>query len=229
MNAEVNYNIQDANALDGTIGVNEAALAAKGFPSENRTELQDKTSVLTNNENNLTAKEKKAEDLTAEQNECISGTQSLISKVRNAASSVYVGNARVLKLFNVGINKKIPRSINSLRIECEYLIPIVAERKADLLKGGLQEADITALNEAPAKLIDVDKRQENAKKERNQATIERDEADKGLKKIKTKIRKFAATAFAGNKAMLVQFEPIPKGRGGSNDDKGGTTPPPPAQ
>ncbi len=226
MNTAVNYNIQDANALDETIGRNEAALTEKGFPAENRTELKDRIIILTEKENTLNGKGKKLEDLTAGQNVIITESQGLVTKVRNAASGAYVGNARVLKQFNVGINKRIPRAIGSLRSECEYLIPLVTEKKADLLKGGLQEADITALDEAPAKLIAADKQQEDAKKERNQATVERDEADKELKKIKTKIRKFVDTAFAKNKSILIQFEPIPKGRGGGKEDEGGTTPPP---
>ncbi len=231
MNAKVNYNIQDGNALDETIGRNEAALTAKGFPAENLTVLQECIGTLQAKESALNTGEKNLEDLTAEQNVCIASTKGLVSKVRNAASSAYVGNARVLKLFNVGIGKKIPRGINQLRAECELLSPIVVERKADLLKGGLQESDVTELGEAPAKLIDVDKRQEDAKKIRNQATIERDEADKALKNIKTKIRKFINAAFTGKPAILVQFEPIPKGRGGAGSD--GDTPPenptPPAQ
>ena len=230
MNVKINYNIQDGNALDETVSRNEAALAEKGFPAEYRTTLQEKISSLTAKEDNLNAKEKRLEDLTAGQNAYIVESQNLISKVRNAASGAYVGNTRVLKIFNLGVNKRIPKGISSLRAECEYLIPIVTERAADLIKGGLQQADITALGEAPAKLTDADKQQEDAKKQRNQATIERDEADKELKKIKTKIRNFVKTAFAGNKAMLTQFEPIPKTRGGGKDDEGGTTPPaPPAQ
>jgi|GEM_PF-2482454 len=232
MNLRINKNIQDGNTLDETIGRNEAALTEKGFPAENRTTLQNNISDLTTKEGIQNKREKMLEDLTAEQDSCISDTQTLIKKVRTAASSAYVNDARTLKIFNVGINKRVPKSVNGLRSECAYLSPVVAARIADLLKSGLQQADITALNEAPDKLINADKKQEDAKKQRSQATIERDDAAKELKKTKTKIRNFVKTAFAGNAAMLVQFEPISMGKGGGgSDDAGGDTPPenPPAK
>lgn len=215
----VNYNIQDGNALDEILGRNEAVLNSKGFPAENRTALQEKISDLTGKQDALNKLEKQLEDLTAEQNARMQSIQNLIKKIRIAASSAYGDDARTLKQFNVGIKKRIPNGINSLRFECEYLLPIVTAKSADLLKSGLQQEDKTALTEASESLVYADKVQEDAKKQKNEATIVRDEADKELKKIKTKIRNFVKSAFAGDNSMLVQFEPIPKARGASSSSK----------
>ncbi len=223
MNAKVNYHLQDGSTLDETTTRNITLMTEKDFEIENQTLLQNCIADATAKE---TAQKKAASDLsdkTAEQNTAISETQELIKKIRGAVITGYDSDVRTQKLFNIG--KRLPYTLNGLRSESEYLSTVVPGKEPVLLKSGLVQADITALTNAPARLVKADKAQEDAKKIGISATLTRDESIKKLKAIKKKIRNFVKTAFQGNEAILVQFEPIPEGRGGGNG--GGDTPPTP--
>ena len=227
MNAKVNYHIQDGNALDETTTRNLAAMTEKGFETENQTLLQECIADASIKETAQKKAESDLSDKTAEQNSAISETQASIKKLKGAVITGYDSDVRTQKLFNVG--KRLPYTLNSLRSECEYLATIIPGKETVLLKNGLVQADLTALANASARLVTADKAQEDAKKIAKSATLTRDESIKKLKAIKKKIRNFVNTAFQGNTEMLIQFEPIPEGRGGgSGGNNIPPTPPPDA-
>jgi len=229
MNKKVSEETQDGNALDQTITRNIADLQKKGFDTEDQTTLQSCIEDTVEKERAQNVADKDLNDKTAEQNAAVQETTTLIKKVRNAALTGYSTDKRTLALFNAGINKKLPDSVNGVRTECVYLNTVIPGRETVLLKSGLQQEDITLVINAPARIVAIDKSQEDAKKIREAATLARDLSVKALKAIKKKIRNFVKTAFADNSVMLVQFEPIPKGRGGSSTPPPEDPPTPPAQ
>ena len=217
MNTKINYNLQDGNALVLAVSRNLTLLTEKGFQTETQTALNAAIADLTAKEREQNIAVKALEDFTAEQNLAVKETKALISKIYMAAKSAYENDQRNLSQFKVG--QRIPDSVNGLRSLCEYLQVVVAERSVLLLKSGLVQSDVTALNGAAARIVDADKAQEDAKKLQEQATLVRDTSDKALKKVKTKLRNFIKAAFQGNKEILLQFEKIPKGGGGKGDTK----------
>ncbi|MFA6598814.1 MAG: hypothetical protein WCS69_13910 [Ignavibacteriaceae bacterium] len=225
MNTKINYNLQDGNALELAVTRNLPLLTEKGFQTETQTLLNAAIVELTAKEREQNVAVKALEDFSAEQNLAVKETKALISKIYTAAKSAYENDKRNLSQFKVG--ERIPNSVNGLRSLCEYLQVVVAERSVLLLKSGLVQSDITALNGAAARIVDADKAQEDAKKLQEQATLVRDAADKVLNGVKTKLRNFVKAAFQGNEEILLQFEKIPKGGGGKGKgDDGGDTPPP---
>ncbi len=229
MNKLVNYHIEDGNTLDETVTRNITALQEKGFDPENQTTLQSCIADTTAKEKAQIKAEKDREDKTAEQNTTVSETVDLIRKVRGAALTAYDTDKRTQALFNAGINKKVPTRTNGVRSECEYLSTVIPGREQVLLKNGLVREDINNIISASARIVAVDKVQEDAKKLLKSATEDRDLSVKALKAIKKKIRNFVKTAYANNSVMLVQFEPMARGRGGSSGDNTNTPPAPPAQ
>lgn len=235
MNVKINYNLQDGNALELAVTRNLTLLTEKGFQMESKDLLTAAIGNLTAKEREQNTAVKALEDLTAEQKLAVKETKALVSKIYLAAKSAYENDQRNLSQFKVG--ERIPDSVNGLRSLCEYLQGVVSERSVLLLKSGLVQSDVTALNGAAARVVAADKAQEDAKKLQAQATLVRDSADKELTKVKTKIRNFVKAAFQGNEVILLEFATIPKGGGGKG--KGDTPPvettphdtptPPPAQ
>ncbi len=68
MNAKVNYEIQDGNALDETTTRNRAALEEKGFDGENQNVLKECIADTAQKETAQNKTEKDQMDKTAEQN-----------------------------------------------------------------------------------------------------------------------------------------------------------------
>lgn len=227
MNVQVNYEIEDGNTLDETTTRNRSVLEEKGFDGEDQTKLKDSIADAIVKEKAQNKAEKDAEDKTAEQDAVMDKSQKLVKKVRGAALTGFASDQRVLDLFNV--HKRLPYSVNGLRSELELYSTLIPGREIVLLKSGLMQVDITAVSSLPTELVNVDKAQGDAAKIRNSATIIRDEAIKVLKAIKKKIRNFVKTAFPNNAEILVQFEPLPKPRGGNNTKPPENPPTPPAQ
>lgn len=226
MNTKINFDLQDGSALDAAVTRNLTLLTEKGFQTETQTLLNAAIADLTAKEKEQNVAVKALEDLTAEQNLAVKETKALISKIYIAAKSAYDNDKRSLSQFKVG--ERIPDSVNGLRSLCEYLQVVVAERSVLLLKSGLVQSDITALNGAAARIVYADKAQEDAKKLQEHATLVRDSSDKALNKLKTKLRNFVKAAFQAKKEILLQFEKISKGGGGkgkSDTPPDGTTPP----
>ncbi|MFA6978187.1 MAG: hypothetical protein WC209_02600 [Ignavibacteriaceae bacterium] len=227
MNTKINFNLQDGNALVLAVSRNLTLLTEKGFQTETQTALNAAIADLTAKEKEQNIAVKALEDFTAEQNLAVKETKALISKIYLAAKSAYETDQRNLSQFKIG--QRIPDSVNGLRSLCEYLQVVVAERSVLLLKSGLVQSDITALNGAAARIVNADKGQKDAKKLQEQATLVRDSSDKALNKVKTKLRNFVKAAFQGNEEILLQFGKIPKGGGGGkgkDDTKPDDTTPP---
>ncbi len=219
------YLLQDSEAALVSVNANRAALTEKGFSDAAYNDLVNARSGLKSAELAQQKAVKLVERKTAEQDAVITGITELIRKVRNAARSAYENDPQKLSQFKIG--EKIPDTVKKLRTTCEYIASVVDEKKADLLQSGLVQEDVDELNTASDRLAAADAEQEAAKKTQVSATLSRDAAEKLLKKKLTKLRNFVKSAFANKPEMLVQFTPIPKGRGkgGPGDDE--NTPPPP--
>lgn len=76
------------------------------------------------------------------------------------------------------------------------------------------ESDITDLGTSLTGLIAADAGQENTKQLQVAATKARDGAAKELRALCLKIRNFADACFSKSPEILLEFKPIPKGRGG---------------
>jgi len=223
MDAAINYLLRDSVALKGTVDRFRTEMNEGGFTDESYASFGGAIDNLSAKETAQQKAEKDTEDKTAAQNEVVADAKRLISDVKAAAKSAYGKSKRNLNLFKIGV--PIPTSVKSLIPLCSYLIEQVQERKEELLKNGLKQSKIDALIAYPAQLKTVDDEQENAKKIKISKTIERDDAAKVLKEEVFKIRNFAKACFSDKKEILVQFNPIPKGRGGGKDDQNSTPPP----
>ena len=80
-------------------------------------------------------------------------------------------------------------------------------------------------------ILDIPYTQNNIKKIQKSNTLERDAAVKELKEQVFKIRNFVKACFSGKPEILVQFNPIPKGRGAGSgeEEKPPENPAPPAK
>lgn len=214
MDTSINYLLRDCSALKRIIDANRSGMEEAGFTEESYLGFTGAMADLALKE---TAQEKAVKEVaekTSEQNDAVAEIVKLISDVRASAKSAYGKNPRELKLFNVG--SVIPKSINNLIPVCNYTVELVESRKAILLKNGLKQSKIEKLAAAPAELKLLEDVQENAKKIQKSRTLERDASAKVLKDYAFKIRNFAKACFSDKPEILVQFDPIPKGRGLSN-------------
>lgn len=214
MDAAINYLQRDSSALKGTIDMNRTAMNEGGFSDEFYSAFLGTVENLNTKETAQEKAVKDAEDKTAAQNEVIANKLKLISDVKAAAKSAYGRDKRNLNMFKIGSD--IPKSVKSLIPLCSYMIEQVQEKKEVLLKNGLRQSKVDELIAAPAELKAADDTQENAKKIQMSRTLERDAAAKELKEQVFKIRNFAKACFSGKPEILVQFNPIPKGRSGGN-------------
>lgn len=230
MAQKINYLVQDSDALYKAITNHRAAMEAKGFTEE-------RLSTFVSAKENLRLKEvaqqkavKFTDDKTAEQNALMKNIHDAIVSLRNAAKSAYIDNPQKLNIFQIG--ETIPASVTKMRPMCEYLTGVITEESAVLLKNGLTQEDLDVLGTSYNDLKATDADQENAKKLENAALQVRDKAEADLRKQVTKTRKFALACFAKSPEILVEFEPIPKGRGkggGDNATPPDNPTPPPAQ
>jgi len=225
MAGTIDYLLQDSEASLLAVNNNRPKLTEKGFTEGAYTALVEARDGLRATELAQQKAVKFAEDKTAEQNEKMNRITELLRKAKNAAKSAYEEDPRSLALFKIG--EKIPGSVKKLRTTCEYMFSIVDERKADLLQSGLMQTDVDALSAASDDLAAADAAQEAAKKLQAGATLTRDAAAKLLKAKLTKLRNFVKAAFDKNPEIALQFNPIPKGRGGGKpgDTDEGTPPP----
>ena len=217
----IDYLLQDSAALILTVDNNREAMNAKGFKESSYT-------ALTNARQNLSTKEtaqqkaiELAEKKTAEQNQLLNSTRQLIQNVKNAAKSAYGKDEAILRSFKVG--EEVPKTVAKLSTTCKFISAVTLEHHDALIENGLTEEDIDKVHSASGNLTATDSVQENSKKIKSSATVARDNAAADLKDKMFRVRNFAKTCFAGNKEILLQFKPIPKGKGGSSG--GEETPP----
>jgi hypothetical protein len=218
MDKSVDYELQDASVLINRIEANKAVLAEKGFPD-------DKLAVLTaaydEAKGKNTAQEKAVKfmnDKTIEQNRIFSALLRLIVKIQKAAKSAYGEDLKAKKKYKMGEIQ--PRSVNALINWGEYFTGLLLEEDAVLLRNGLVPQDITEFHQLLTSLHAVDPSQESAKKLQVTATKARDNSIKRLKDQVNRTRNFVKAAFSNDEEMLIQFQPVPKGRAGAgNGDK----------
>ncbi len=215
MDAEINYLLQDSKVLDGTITTNKAVMMENGFLEEDYTEFTTAREDLRTKETAQEKAVKKVSDFTTVQNNIIEEHRDLISQVKTAAKAIFGNDARALKPYEIG--KDIPKSVSRLSSECDIMSELVKERSADFSRRGFIQTKQTKLANGSSAIEAADKQQENAKKLQKSATLERDAAAKVLKDKVFRIRNFAKTCFSGKPEILVQFDPIPKGKGGAGE------------
>ncbi len=226
---KVDYAVQDCEQLEITVTNNLAAMKKKGFTDERKAELTGaKESVSLKNSAQQNAM-KLVETKTAEQNTAMEAVSKIIQKIRDGAKAAFDVNDPKLKLFKIG--EQMPTSVKKMRSLCDYMAPVVLEYTDTLLQNGLEQADMDLFHSASSNLIAADSSQENAKKLQKSATISRNQEYTKLTKVMAKVRAFAKTCFAESPEILVQFKPIPKGKGGGGKDNPPDQPPqnPPQQ
>lgn len=222
MAVKVDFLAQDSDALLLAVNNHRSAMDAKGFSTPVYTGFIDAKENLRAKEVAQQTAVKTAQDKTALQEFYISEITRTIKVIRSAVKSAFGKDAQKMSLFRV--NDAIPKTVKGLRPMCEYLTGVASVNTAMLLENGLSGSDISDLGTFLTNLIAADAAQENSKKQQVAATKARDDAAEDLKKICTKIRNFADACFSKNPEVLVEFKPIPRGRGGKG--KGGDETPP---
>ncbi len=213
----IDYVLQDAATLLEVITANRDLLRSKGF-TEAREEVINNAYNEAKQKNGAQIKALKlVNEKTNEQDIAFDNFLQLVVKVQNAAKSAFNGNSGMLKKFRIG--DKQPGSVKALTTWGEYFSGLILEYDDILLENGLVQDDLTAFNTAYSQLLAVDAAQESAKRLQVSATIARDAAIKKLKDQIVRVRNFAKAAFAGNPELLVQFKPMPKGRGGQGAEE----------
>ena len=220
---KVDYAVQDCGQLEKTVAAYFEAMAKKGFTEARKQALTSARELVVQKSSAQTNAVKLVEVKTVEQNTAMANSAKIIQQVKDGAKASFeTGDAR-LKLFRIG--DQMPTSVKKMRSLFEYMSPVVLEYTGTLLQNGLEQADIDLFHSTYATLVAADTAQENAKKMQKSATISRDDAYVALKKEMSKVRAFANTCFKNNPEILVQFEPIAKGRGGENEDTPPVQPP----
>jgi prophage DNA circulation protein len=196
-------------------------MIAKGFKDIRFQNFDGMLSAVINKSSTQKAAHETLTQNTASQNSAIQNGLSMVTKIQNAAKSAFGKNKTKLREFKIGTDKS--KSVSKLSQLLDYLAGVCTKYHSDLIENGLTEEDFAAISATYANLVTADTVQEHSKKLRNVATETRDDAVAALQEEMFKIRSFAKSAFAGNKALLEEFKPIKKGgrRGG------GTSPTPP--
>ena len=218
----IDYTLQDSNVLLKTIYNRVEEMKARGFD-------ETKSKALTAAHDELIVKDtaqKKAityaEDKTAELKSIENLATSLIKKLKNAVKSAYEEEPRKLKLFLIG--EAIPLSVKALSTKLRYYIDILPEHNEVLLKNGMIQSDLDSFNTLYNSLLLADSEQDKANKAQVAATKARNDAMKNLQKKMKTTRSFAKACFAENPDILVEFEPVSKGRNiAKENDKGNGT------
>jgi hypothetical protein len=217
MNAAINYLQRDSSTLKGTVDLNRSEMDKGGFTEETYTNFSGNIADLNLKETVQEKAVKDTENKSALLSGVITKAQSLISDIKAAAKSAYGSDPRNLNMFNIGAD--IPKSVKNLIPLCNYMCELAEERKVDLLKNGFKQEKIDALKAMPVELTAADDNQEAAKKIQKTRTMERDKAANILKVNAAKIRNFAKACFSDRPEILLQFDPITKGRGGEGGDE----------
>jgi len=214
---------EDAESLQLTMQTNRDAMIAKGFKPIRFQNFDDMIKAVVSKSSTQNAAHKTLLQNTAAQNKAIQDGIDMIAKIRNAARSAFGKDKTKLKEFKIGDRES--KNVSRVSQSLDYLAGACTKNHDDLIENGLTEDDFAAISTVYANLVTADTVQEHSKKLRNVATETRDDAVTALQEEAFKIRSFAKSAFAKDKAMLEQFKPIKKGgkRGGGTSP---TSPPP---
>jgi|GEM_PF-2079928 len=211
MPQKIDYLLQDCEALGKAISNNRAAMEAKGFSEERLTEFNSAKEALIVKEAAYQRAVKTTGEKTTRQNVLMAELRELIKAIRNAAKSAYAPNSQEVKLFQIGT--VIPSSVKKMRTTGEYLKKIIVEQGSVLVKNGITQVELDSLGALMDELVAVDADQENAKRLQIAAGLARDEAAGELRAVVKKVRSFAQVCFAKEAGILLEFKPLPQGRG----------------
>ncbi len=225
MAKSVDYDLQDASTLINRVEENREALTQKGYSSAKEDALKAAFNEAKQKNGTQLKAVKLVNEKTGEQNNAFDIFLKLIVKIQSAAKSALGNNSGALNKYRVG--EKQPTTVKKLLSWGEYFTSVLLEDDEILLANGLTQTDLTDFSAAYSNVASADTTQESAKKLQAAATIARDAAVKKLKDQVFKTRSFVKAAFGGNDEMLIQFKPIPKGRGGSSGDQPPVDPPNP--
>lgn len=223
MGRSIGYLIEDATNLQLAVQTHKDEMLAKGFKEIRFKTMDDMlAAVVKTNSTQMAAHDNVAQN-TESQNAAIAAGFAMITKIQNAARSAFGRNKTKQKEFRIGSKKS--KSVGRLSELLDYLAGVCTKYHEVLIENGLTEDDFASISSVYANLVTADALQEHSKKLGNVATETRNDAAAALQEEMYRIRNFAKSAFAGNKAILEEFKPIKKGgrRGG------GTNPTPPTQ
>ena len=211
---------EDAQSLQLTMQTHKDELVTKGFKDTRFQDFSDALNAVIKKSSTQTAAQSTMVQSTDDQNSAIKDAIAIAAKVQNAARSAFGKNKPKMKEFKVGTRKT--RSVSQLSQLLDYLAGVCTKYHDELVENGMTADDFADLSSAYATLVTTDAVQEHSKKLRNVATDTRDDSVASLKDQMFKVRSFAKSAFAGNKALLEEFKPIKRG-----GKRGAATPPPP--
>jgi len=217
MNKSVDYELQDASVLLERVAANNEVLTQKGYTSA---KLDALSSAFQEAKTKNTAQVKAVKlmnEKTIEQDLVFTSVLKSIVKIQKAAKSANGEDPVTKKKFKIGDTQ--PRSVKSLITWGEYFTSLLLEHDTVLLQNGLVQQDLADFNSMLTRLRAVDPSQESAKKLQVAATLSRDNSVKKLKDLVNRTRNFVKAAFSGNQEMLIQFQPLQKGRGGGSNGK----------
>lgn len=209
--------VEDGQSLQLTMQTHKADMIAKGFKEIRFQNFDDMLNAVIKKNSTQKAAHETLSQNTATQNSAIQDGLNMETKIQNAARSAFGKDKAKLKEFKIGTAKS--KSVSKLSQNLDYLAGVCTKYHDELVENGMTEDDFTALSTTYANLVTADTVQEHSKKLRNVATETRDDSVAALQEEMFKIRSFAKSAFAGNKALLEEFKPIKKG-----GRRGGTTP-----
>ncbi|HUI30369.1 MAG TPA: hypothetical protein VLX91_09135 [Candidatus Acidoferrales bacterium] len=200
---------EDAETLQLTMQTHMADMIAKGFKQIRFQNFGDKIKAVVAKSSTQKAAHETLSLNTVSQNAAIQEGLNMETKIQNAGKSAFGKDKTKQKEFRIGAPKS--KSVSKLAQNLDYLAGVCTKYHDELIENGLTEDDFTALSTTYANLVTADAVQEHSKKLRNVATETRDDAVADLQEEVFKIRSFAKSAFAGNKALLEEFKPIKKG------------------
>ena len=222
MDGRIDHLQEQGDSIKKAMDSNRGKLDAKGFKQAKYDSFIAAQTDINTKDNAQVKLVEAAEAKTNEKNQARAEAESLINKTNLTVKSTYGENKSKLKLFKV--DEQVTGGYNGIIDRCEYLGETCEANKADLTDNGMTEEEISSIKLLPDKLREANSAQKQAMKDQKSATVVRDESAKVFKSEIKKITNFVKANFANDAAMLIAFEPIPKGGGG----KGGTDTPPPA-
>jgi hypothetical protein len=220
MTAPIAFVLEDAKALQAVMLVYQADMITKGFKPIRFQSFDDMIKAAVSKTSTQQAAHETISQNTGTQDSAIKDALAMVTKIQNAARSAFGKDKRKLKEFGIGGKKS--KSVGKVGQTLDYLAGACTKYHDELIENGLTPDDFAAITTTYANLVTANTVQEHSKKLGNIATQTRDESVAALQEEMFKIRSFAKSAFAGNKAILEEFKPIKRG-----GKRGGGTPPNP--
>ena len=202
----VDEKVQDGNVLLGVVRKYKNELAEVGVTDELISDFEGRIEAVVEKDTAQREARNFIRQKTVEQNEQLQRSRACIRKMKTAAKDAFYGNSEILKEFHIGTQSFT--TVKGMLTELAYFKEKVSQRLEDLTNSGINESDVTEIDDCMSSLTSVDTDQENGKRVRTTATNERKEALKALNKIMFRIRKKAEIRFTGDENILNEFRTI---------------------